>query len=327
MMKKLQTQVNTEGEDEAHSYSTFACFCKDTMKEMDEAQETRDAELKQYEADDADLRAANDALRGAIKELKAAKTFANSEFEGFLQTKRKALGAKVQSTLLLAEALGLAPGAVRRAAAFFQQGPPSDPAPQIPTEAYSFKSGTIIETLEGLQTQFTDKKTEEDKAEVTAASEHDKFMQDQGFIVKTKEKEVEDAQKEKAETQEGIAVKSNELTTVAAVLLDDQEYLKELSKMCHEKAVTWDQRSDMRAEELQAITAVIGILEGAVTDKMSGATVRFNQFAVTLRRAEGVARNEEAMEAVEASAEAAESGAAPSFVQVSRHGEKGPAGE
>jgi len=373
MMKELQTQVNSEGEDEAQMYNKFACFCKDTMKEkaeaiqdgedskdsltadigglqsrreeldgeikaaeqvitdtkkaMDEAQETRDTELKQYEADDADLRAALDALRGAIKELKAAKTFVNSEFEGFLQTKRQALGAKVQSTLLLAEALGFAPEAVKRAAAFFQEGPPSDPAPQIPTEAYSFKSGSIIETLEDLQTKFTDKKTEVDKAEVTAASEHDKYMQDQDFIVKTKEKEVEDAQKEKAEAQEGIAVKSNELTTVAAVLLDDQEYLKELSKMCHEKAVTWDQRSALRAEELQAITAVIGILEGAVTDKMSGATVRLNQFAVTLRRAEGVARSEKAMEAVEASAEAAESGAAPGFVQVSRHGGKGPAGE
>jgi len=91
--------------------------------------------------------------------------------------------------------------------------------------------------------------------------------------------------------------------------------------------VTWDQRSALRAEELQALTAVIGILEGAVSDRMSGATVRFNQFAVTLRRAEGVASSEKAMEAVEASAEAAESGAAPSFVQVSRHGGKGPAGE
>lgn len=373
MMKELQTQVNMEGEDEAHMYNKFACFCKDTMKDkseaiqdgedskdaltaeigelssrreeldgeikdiqtvikdtkkaMDEAQATRDAELKQYEADDADLRAALDALRGAIQELKAAKTFVNSEYEGFLQTKRQALGAKVQNALLLAEALGFAPDAVKRATAFFQQTPPSDPAPQIPTEAYTFKSGSIIETLEGLQTKFTDKKTEVDKAEVTAASEHDKYMQDQDFIVKTKQKELEDAQKEKAEKQEGIAVKSAELTTVAAVLLDDQEYLKELSKMCHEKAVTWDQRSAMRAEELQAITAVIGILEGAVTDKTSGATVRFNQFAVTLRRAEGVARSETAMEAVEASAEAAESGAAPSFVQVSRHGGKGPAGE
>ncbi|CAK0907966.1 unnamed protein product, partial [Prorocentrum cordatum] len=121
----------------------------DTRKTMDEAQETRDAELKQYEdADDADLRAALDALRGAIKELKAAKTFVNSEYEGFLQTKRQALGAKVQHALLLAEALGFAPEAVQRATAFFQQGQPSDPAPQIPTEAYTFKSGTIIETLE-----------------------------------------------------------------------------------------------------------------------------------------------------------------------------------
>jgi len=290
---------------------------EDTNKLMKEAQETRDGELKQYTADEADLAAALEALKGAIKELKASKTFVNSAYEGFLQTKREAVGQKVQSALLLAEALGFAPEAVKRATAFFQTGAP----PEIPTEAYTFKSGSIIETLEGLQKTFTDKKTEVDKTEVDAVAAHDMLMQDYANIVKTKDKELEDKKKERAEKVEEIATKSNELTTVAAVLLDDQEYLKELAKMCHEKAVTWDQRSDMRVEELQALTAVLGILKGEVSDKMSGATVRFNQFAVTLKRAEATARDEKAMEAVEANAEAVESGAAPSFLQtVSRRG-------
>merc|ERR1719436_1114686 len=106
---------------------------------------------------------------------------------------------------------------------------------------------------------------------------------------------------------------NQELTTVAATLLDDQEYLKKLSTMCNDKATTWDQRTKVRQDELFTLTQAIGIIKGAVTEKTTAATIRFAQQSMSLRLARAVASDDNAMEAVEAEAEAAEQ--APAFLQ------------
>merc|ERR1719258_8246 len=63
--------------------------------------------------------------------------------------------------------------------------------------------------------------------------------------------------------QKIAAIESNseELTTVAATLLDDQQYLKELTEICSAKAKTWDQRSKCRQDELSALTAATAIIK------------------------------------------------------------------
>jgi len=156
---------------------------------------------------------------------------------------------------------------------------------------------------------------EVDKAEAKAVSEFDIFMQEKTDELKRKNKELDDAKKEKEETQSEIAKNSEDLTVVAATLLDDQEYLMELSKMCSDKAKTWDARSKMRADELSALTAAIGILEGKVSDKTSGATVRFAQQAMRVKLAVTVAHSEDAMERLEAATESDEAGAPVGFLQ------------
>merc|ERR1719478_367506 len=100
-----------------------------------------------------------------------------------------------------------------------------------------------------------------------------------------------------------IASNSEELTTVAATLLDDKMYLKELTEICSAKAKTWDQRSKCRADELSALTAATEIIKSKVAEKTSSATIRFVQQGVSVVLANDVAKNDDAMEAIEASAE------------------------
>jgi hypothetical protein len=85
-----------------------------------------------------------------------------------------------------------------------------------------------------------------------------------------------------------------------------------LSKMCSDKAKTWDQRSNVRSNELSTLTQAIGIIEGTVSEKTSAATVRFMQQGVSIGVAEAVATNADAMSAIEAAAEADD---VPSFLQ------------
>merc|ERR1719420_2127859 len=332
LLEELQAKVMSEGEEEAKTYNKFACFCKDStaektasieqgqdekgsltatigelsakrdqldakiealVKEIKEAEaamkaaaEQRAKTLAEYEKNEADLSGAIEALEGAIQVLKASKTPSLLQLQSVAKTVRKAA--------LMAEALGLGGATAQRAVAMLLQE-----TPEVPMQDYDFHSDGIIATLEKLLKEFGNEKAEVDAAEVKSVAEHDAFMQEKTDFVKRKNAELEDAKKAKSETQEEIASTSAELTTVAAVLLDDQEYLKELSAMCELKAKTWDQRTQCRQDELSALTAAISIIKGAVSEKTTAATIRFAQQGVSVRLATAVAGNEGAMEAAE----------------------------
>merc|ERR1719271_1069743 len=348
MLEDLQTSVAKEGEDESWTYNKFACFCKDTtgeksdaitageaksaglsafienraadrdgldekiagliadIKEAQEAMEKaaakRKGELALYTKNAEDLSGALDALRAAIASLKGSRS------ASFLQL--NTMAKTVQKALAMADALGLAGAtkASRAVTALLQQNP------DVPMQDYDFHSDGIIETLEKLLADFTAEKNQIDAAEVQSVKEHDSFMQDRTDFIKDSTAALEAAKKAKAEAMEDIATASQELSTTAAVLLDDKEYLTELTKMCHERAVTYDQRVECRSGELSALTAAIGILRGTVSEKTSAATVRLNQQKVDIRFASVIARDEPSMEAIEAEAEAADG--QDSFLQV-----------
>merc|ERR1719265_359231 len=192
--------------------------------------------------------------------------------------------------------------------------------PEVPMEDYSFHSNDIIKTLEGLLEDFKDTKEQLDAAEVKSVAEFDTLMQALTSEKKDKEGDLEKAKKAKGETVAEIAEKSADLTTTSAVLLDDQEYLKDLAKICEEKAKAWDQRSKCRADELSALTEAISIVKGTVTAKTTEKTVRFVQQHASLGAALSVASSEEDMEAIEAGAEAEEDGASPAmgFLQLGK---------
>merc|ERR1719408_338827 len=156
---------------------------------------------------------------------------------------------------------------------------------------------------------------EMDAEEVKSVAAHDAFMQGKTTEKKNAEGELDKAKKAKAATISEIESKMGELTTVSATLLDDQEYLKELAAMCEAQAKTWDQRSNMRADELSALTEAISIIKGTVSAKTTEKTIRFVQQRVSLGKALSVASDDSDMQAIEEEAEEADDGAV-SFVQL-----------
>merc|ERR1719316_1800364 len=317
LMEGLRTKILADGEKEAHSYDKFACFCKDTSAEkqaaigenedkkeelmatIDELSSMRDEldeDIKklQQKIEDAeeDVKKANEErakekatfeqndadLISALQALDAAiASLKASKAASFVQL--QGMAKTVRKALDMADALGFtgATKATRTVASLLQQDP------SVPMQDYDFHSDGIIGTLEKLKADFNAKKIEIDEVEVSAQQKHDVFVQ--------------------------------EVTTVSAELLSDQEYMMELSKMCHEQAITWDQRSQMRADELSALTSAINIVAGTVAEKTTAATLRLTQRKADVRVARVVASDEDSMEAIEADAEAADE-APESFVQV-----------
>jgi len=249
--------------------------------------------LALYKSNDADLVAALEALTGAIQKMKASKSPSLLQFQSMRQT--------IKTALMMADALNIGSAAAQKLM-FLQEAPENN----VQMEDYKFHSDGIIDTLEKLLDDFRDEKTSVDAAEVKAVQAHTLFIQIKTDLIKKLNHELAEAKKDRASTIADIETNSEELSTVAATLLDDQEYLKELASMCHEKALTWDQRSKLRQNELAMLTEVIGIITSSVTEKTSAATIRFAQEHTSMRLARAVAHSERAMEAVEAEAEEAE---------------------
>ena len=348
LLESLSAQVMKEGEVEAASYNKFACFCKGNTKEKteeiqtgtDEQQELM-AEIKklsndrdedddtiqecvdnikkteeevasaqaeragtkaEFDANAADLKGAIFALENAIKSLKGSKSPSLLQFQNVSDT--------VRTAVELADALGLGKQAQQKSLALFLQQPENGNA--VPMEDYKFHSGDIIETLEQLLKDFKDEKNSVDADEVKSVKAFDLLMQEKDTFTKQTNKKMEETKKHRDECVANIEMTSKELSTTEATLLENQEYMMQLAKMCRDKAITWDQRSKARQDELSTLTQAIGIISGTVAEKTSSSTMRLAQGAMTVRVAKFIATDKDTMEALEAEAEEAD---VPSFVQ------------
>jgi len=350
LLEDLQKQVLAEGEKEVLTYNKFACFCKDTTNEktdsiqkgtdeqeslsttIDSLSEKRNeldttiadllasiekheteiknletlraGDLEVYEKNAADLAGAVKSLEGAITTLKQSGKASLVQLQSVRSTLRTALAT--------ADALGLGNAQTQKASAvFLQQGP------DVPMEDYKFHSGGIIDTLEVLLKDFRAEKVSVDEEEVKSIALFDSKKQEEVDILKNENLELEAAKKSKSKTAEEISENSQQRSVVSATLLDDQKYLMELSQMCSDKAKTWDQRTKVRADELSALTEATGIIKSTVASKTQSSTIRFAQEHATVRLAEAVAVNPQAMDALEAEAEAADA-ETPAFLQLSQ---------
>merc|ERR1719326_2724350 len=74
-----------------------------------------------------------------------------------------------------------------------------------------------------------------------------------------------DAQKKLiGQKSEEIAKSNQALTEAQATLRDDQDYVQDLIEKCNAKADEWDQRTNMRQDELTALTTATQIITDRV---------------------------------------------------------------
>merc|ERR1719453_1915250 len=151
--------------------------------------------------------------------------------------------------------------------------------PEVPMEDFTFHSEEIISTIEGLQSDFKTKLSEVKIEETKAVSDFDLQLQADTDERAAAAKELKDTTELKAVKMEAIAASSKELTETSATLTDDQNYLKDLTEKCNTKSKEWDQRSQMRQDELTALTTALTIVKEGVATKTTEKTVRLVQSA------------------------------------------------
>jgi len=143
------------------------------------------------------------------------------------------------------------------------------------------RSNDIIEVVEGLSKDFIEKLAEIKSTELQRIADFDLLMQGKKDSKLAEEKDLKDNQELKDQKMEKIASDQQGLTATNAQMTDDQAYIKDLTDKCDLKSRQWAQRSQMRSEELTALSTAITIVKGRVADKTSDKTVRLVQKSAT----------------------------------------------
>jgi regulator of replication initiation timing len=295
LLEDLKTESEEAGKKEAGTYDTFACFCKDTTiaksdaikteqdnidqfaatleeetgisnakqaeteelgemirtldKEMTEITARREKEKAKYEATAADLSKAVSSLEGAIADMQAGKG------ASFLSVKKG-----IRKSIAIADALDLSPKQQRSITALLQTD-----ADDAPEGDFAFHGDDIIATLQDLEKEFKAKKAEVDQIEGQNKKDFNEVMKSKTNEKKTAEGDKKTAEGDKDTADESIATASENMVKEEALLKDDELYLKDLTSKCELKAREWDQRSQMRSEEVTALTAALKIIKEGVS--------------------------------------------------------------
>merc|ERR1719324_1665585 len=185
------------------------------------------------------------------------------------------VGSIVHKSIVMADALGFADSSSKVVSAFLQEDPSFEDtfgdSDLTAGNTYDFQSGDVISTLEGLLSTFREKKTQLEADDVAAEEGFAAAKQAKEDQLKTAKETLATKQSDKSTKVKDIATAQADLTERNAVLNDDRVYLQDLSSKCEIKAKEWNQRSEMRAGELAAITQALGVLEGKVAEE-AGAT-------------------------------------------------------
>merc|ERR1719473_1612782 len=294
LLEDLKTETEDEGKAEATTYDTFACFCKDTTKEKSDAIKTeqdnidefaatleeqtgisnakahetkeleeligtldkdmiditarREKEQAKYEATAADLNKGNTQLETAIADMQAGKG------ASFLSVKKS-----IRKSVIMADALDLSPKQQRSISALLQEG-----ADESPEGDFAFHSDDIIATFQDLEKDFKAKAAEVDQIEAQNKKDYNEIIKTKTSEKKTAESDKDAAIEAKATADEEIAKATDSMVEEEGKLKDDELYLKDLTAKCELKAREWDQRSQMRGEEVTALTAALKIIKGKV---------------------------------------------------------------
>merc|ERR1712196_383710 len=120
--------------------------------------------------------------------------------------------------------------------------------------------------LEKLEDKFVDERNDLQKAETNSRHAYDMLMQDLTAQIEHNTQARSDKSASKAKKLQSAADAKGDLVDTTATRDDDSKYLSDLTATCQQKASDFENRQQLRADELQALEKAIEILgSGAVS--------------------------------------------------------------
>jgi len=301
LLQDMTEKGKKEKHEEQVQFAAYKQFCDDTTTEKQRAIKEANAQMEQLsaaiqkaEADaatlskeiaqlDEDISVAEGNKKAAteVRERENAdyltthKDYSESvdALERAVATLKKQAFDRSQADLMQVSQSALIPEHAKKViSAFLAQGDELGErgdgldvsAPQA--NAYEFQSSGIVDMLEKLHDKFEDERTDLEKEESNARHAYEMLVQDLDAEIATKTDDREAKASEKASKLQKAAEDKGDLADTTATRDSDQEYLDNLVATCSQKSSDFENRQQLRTEELEAIAKAVEILgSGAVS--------------------------------------------------------------
>jgi len=233
-------------------------------KDMKSETEQRKKENADFLAEEKDYSESVDAIDRALVILNKQNYDRPADADSLLQLtdqpgipqKARAIVAAFMSMMDEPEAEGreLAPTGVEPTGAELNYTAPK-------ANAYEFQSDGVINLLKKLQDEFRTKLGECQKAEMNSKHAFNMVVEDLTDLVANSKKAISEKTKTKAMKEEKKAEDSKQLQATEIVKADDEKVLAEMTAECTQKKESFDEKQQLRAEEIEAIQKAIEVMK------------------------------------------------------------------
>jgi hypothetical protein len=128
--------------------------------------------------------------------------------------------------------------------------------------AYENQSGGIVSLLKKLKDQFREKLGECQKEEMNSKHAYDMKYADLKDSVENSNADIGEKTVTKERKLETQALTKKELGSTVSTKAEDQSTLKDTTTECEEKTLSFDEKQQLRTEEIEAIQQAITVLQG-----------------------------------------------------------------
>jgi hypothetical protein len=135
--------------------------------------------------------------------------------------------------------------------------------------AYEFQAQGVVDMMQKLVDRFTKERSELEDTEMAARRAFQMVQGDLKNQISGSEGVNEEKKIAKAKSLQSKASAEGDLADAQGTLAEDEKYLADLIATCEQKAVSYESRQKLRAEELEAVNKAIEIMSGGA---VSGAS-------------------------------------------------------
>jgi chromosome segregation ATPase len=128
--------------------------------------------------------------------------------------------------------------------------------------AYEFQAQGVVDMMDKLVKRFTKERSELEDTEMAARRAYQMVQGDLKNQIDGSEGVNEEKKKAKAKSLQSAAGAKGDLADCTGTLAEDEKYLADLIATCEQKAVAFESRQKLRAEELEAVEKAKEIMAG-----------------------------------------------------------------
>lgn len=300
LLQGMQEQLESEAKADEETYDKFKCWCHDNTVAKEKA--VKEAKLATTELQDrveillsksqrlkAEVEKTEDEVaknQAALDTATALREQQNKEYVDDLER----LDANLQGVNTAQTALSPAEGT-----AFLQSREGAAKPLQTILAKHSQKMSAedkdtfeaflqrgdgvdgVMGVLTGLKDDFSAEITKVKEDEATSVKQFEALAAAKTEEIKAGTKQIETKKEEKANADEERAIKKQEIKDTQGALGTDLSFVEEVKKQCADMDAQWDERQKTRAEETEAISKAVEILDADEAHENFAKTFSFLQ--------------------------------------------------